>query len=481
MDSRQLKTKTVSGFFWKICERVAAQVVSFVVTIVLARLLMPEDYAPITLLTIFIAVANIFIADGFCAALVQKKNIDALDYSSVLIASLGLACGIYMILFFLAPYVAAFYALPILTPTLRVLALRVPLAAINSVEIAYLTRKMRFRAFFWGTIIGTVVSAFTGIGAALYGLGTWALVIQNLTNYVIDTIVLLAIIRKIPPLRFSISRVKPLLQYGYKVLLNNLSFTLIDQARALIIGKRYSASDLAYYSKGKQMPQLVSTCVLTPMASVLFPTMSAVNDDISKVKAVYRRGIQILTYAIYPLLLGLAAVSYNLIRLLLTDKWLFSAPFMIVFCFYYLFPPLSSINQEAVKAIGRSDQLLKYGVYNRCISIVTLLITVWFDPMIIAIGMIVSILIATGINAYQNKKLFSYSYKEQMADWLPNLFLGFTMFAITFLVGKLLTFHYVAVLAVQVCVAVVTYILLSFITKNQSFQFIMQQLNARKK
>ena len=479
MDGRQLKSKTVSGFLWKICERLAAQMVSFVVTIVLARILIPEDYAPITLLTIFIAIANIFITDGFCTALVQKRDVDELDYSSVLIASMGLACVIYVILFFVAPYVATFYAMPILTPTLRLLSLRIPLAAINSVEIAYLTKNMRFRAFFWGTIIGTVVSAFAGIGAALYGLGTWALVIQNLTNYTIDTIVLFAIIRKVPPLKFSAKRVKPLLQYGYKILLNNLVFTVIEHTRSLIIGKKYSASDLAFYSKGQSFPQLISTCILGPMTSVMFPTMSAVNNNVDRVKDVFRRGVQVLTYVTYPLVFGLAAVSYNLIRLLMTEKWLFSVPFVIIFCFYYLFSPIHSLNQEAVKAIGRGDQVLKYGILKRIVSIVMILATVWFNPYVIAIGMVISALIATGINAYQNKKLFAYGYFEQISDWLPNLAIGFVMFIVVFLTGKLFTTNYIAVLILQIVEGAIVYVLLSVLTKNPSMHYILKYLKDR--
>lgn len=473
MSGNQLKIKAASGFFWKICERLAAQGVSFVVTVVLARLLMPEDYAPITLLAVFITIANIFISDGFCAALIQKRDTDALDYSSVLVASVGIAVVLYAILFGIAPYIASFYSMPVLSPTLRVLALRIPLAAINSVEIAYLTKRMKFKAFFWGTFIGTVASAFTGVAAALHGFGTWALVIQSLTNYTIDTAVLFLIIHKIPPLKFSLTRVKPLLQYGYKILLNSLFHTIIEEARSLIIGKKYSASDLSFYSKGHQFPQLVSTCVTGPMTSVMFPTMSAVNDDVAKVKSVFRRSIQVLTFVIYPLLMGLAATSHGLIKLLLTDKWLFAQPFMLIFCFYYLFTPVHSLNQEAVKAIGRGDQVLKYGVIKRIVSLLMILVTVWFNPYVIALGMIFSAIIATGINAYQNKKLFNYTYAEQVADWLPNLAIAVCMFLIVYFSGKLMPFNYVVVLLLQVAEGILIYVLLSLLTKNYGFRVVL--------
>lgn len=479
MEEKHLKAKAVSGFFWKIGERLAAQMVSFVVTIIIARLLMPEDYAPIAILSIFISIANVFIIDGFCAALVQKRNVDFLDYSSVLIAGMGFAICIYIMLFFAAPYVARFYSMPILTSTLRALALRIPLSAINSVEIAYLTKNMQFKAFFWGTFIGTVVSAVVGISSAICGLGTWALVIQNLTNYTIDTLVLFLIIKKIPPLKFSMKRVKPLLQYGYKILLNSLFYTFIEHSRSLIIGKKYSAGDLAFYTKGRQLPQLVAACVSAPMTSVMFPTMSAVNEDIGKVKSVFRRSIKVLTYVIYPLLFGLAAVSYNLIKLILTEKWVFSARFLIIFCFYYLFQPIHSLNQEAVKAIGRGDQVLKYGIFHRIVNLAVIIATVWFSPYIIAWGMVINALISTAINAYQNKQLFAYSYSEQLSDWLPNLMIGFTMFIIVYFTEKILKFNYIAVLAFQICEGVITYILLSVLTKNQNFFFILNYIRER--
>lgn len=476
MNDTSLKPKAVSGFLWKICERVAAQGVSFAVTVVLARLLLPEDYAPITLLTIFISIANIFIADGFCAALVQKRDTDPLDYSSVLIASIGLAAVLYAVLFFVAPFIAAFYEMPILTPTLRVLAIRIPLAAVNSVEIAYLTKNMRFRAFFWGTLIGTVASAFTGITAAVNNMGTWALVIQNLTNYTIDTIVLFLIIRKIPPLRFSMKRVRPLLQYGYKILLNSLFFTIIEEARSLIIGKRYTARDLAFYSKGHQFPQLISTCISGPMTSVMFPTMSAVNNDIGRVKSIFRKSVQGLTYVIFPLLMGLAAVSEGLIKLLLTDKWLFAKPFMIIFCFYYLLPPIHSLNQEAVKAIGRGDQLLIYGIIKRVVSVIAILVTLWFGPYAIAGGMVASALVAQMINSYQNKRLFAYTYVEQFGDWLPNFIIGAIMFVVVYVTGELLPLHYALVLCLQVVEGVVLYVVLSVLTRNKGFRMIFDYL-----
>lgn len=474
MKKDELKRKTVSGFFWRICERIAAQAISFVVTVVLARILTPEDYAPITLLTVFILIANLFVSDGFSAALIQKRDITALDYSSVLLAGLGISAVLYAVLFAAAPLIAAFYHMPVLIATLRVLALRLPLGAVNSVELAYLSRNMRFRSFFWGTFFGTAISAPVGIACALRGLGAWALVAQNLTNYTFDTLILALIIHKIPAPRFSMERVKPLIRFGYKILLTDLFFTLSDQLRTLIIGKRFAPSDLSYYSKGHQLPQLLSGSVTSPMASVLFPAMSAVNDEPERVKQVFRRSVQILSYAISPLMLGLAAVSERAVRLLLTEKWMSAVPFVWIFCVYHLFPPVHSINVEAVKSIGRSDEIFFYGILKRLAGLACLLAAAWFDAYAIAYSTVASAVLCSFVNAHQNQRLFGYGYREQLTDWLPNIALSAAMCAVTYAVGRVLPGGDLPVILCQTAAGIVSYAALSVLTRNPSFYYILE-------
>ncbi|OXM99235.1 oligosaccharide flippase family protein, partial [Bifidobacterium vansinderenii] len=217
---KQMKFSVISGLFWKFAERMSSQLVSVIVTIILARLLMPSDYGTVTLVTIFITIANVFVNDGFGVALIQKKDADDLDFSSVFYFGIAFSIFLYLIIFFgVAPIVADFYNMPILVPVLRVLALQLPIASINSVQQAYVSRKMIFKKFFYATISGTLISAIVGITMAYFGMGVWALVAQYLTNTVINTFTLRTIIGWRPSLQFSLERLKGLFRYGWKLLI----------------------------------------------------------------------------------------------------------------------------------------------------------------------------------------------------------------------------------------------------------------------
>ncbi len=469
MNTNNLKKSAVSGVFWKFGERILAQGVSFVVSLVLARLLMPEDFGVISIITIFITIANVFVSDGFSSALIQKKDTDRLDYSSVLIGGFGVSLVLYAIIYVFSPPLADFYNMPVLSPALRVLALRLPLAAINSVECAYLSKKLEFKKFFWATFIGTAGSAIVGIYMAYSGYGVWALVGQNLFNYTVDIIILAIAIHKLPPLRFSISRLKSLMSFGYKILLTNLFFNIINQLRAFIIGKKYSSADLAFYSKGKHFPELISTNISGPISSVLFPTMSKLQSDISAVKNVMRKSVLLITLVVSPILLGFAAVSEPLVKLLLTDKWLPCVTYIWIGCIYYLFVPIHGVNLEAVKAIGKGDAVFNYGVFKRVVGIITLLVAIPFGVTAIAWSLVVSAVLSTIINAYQNKRLFDYSYKEQICDMLPNMFCSGIMSIAVFGIGQILNLGFV-VIPVQILAGIALYLLLIFIFRRNDFK-----------
>ena len=255
--SDNTKKQVLSGLIWRFAENSCADIVSFVVSVILARLLMPTDYGEISLVNIFIVLANVFVVNGLGTALMQKKDADDIDFSTVLFFNVLLSLGLYGILFISSPYIANFYRTPHLAIVLRVLALKIPLAAINSVQNAYISRKMIFRKSFWVTLIGTVISAFVGIGMAYTGFGVWALVAQVLTNGVIDTILLFATIRWFPKRCFSFDRLKGLIDYGWKILVSSLIKAGYDQISSLMIGRLYTGEDLAYYSRGKKYPDIV--------------------------------------------------------------------------------------------------------------------------------------------------------------------------------------------------------------------------------
>lgn len=475
-----LKSKTMSGVFWKFAERFGAQIVTLIVSIVLARILLPEDYGIISIVTILITLCNVFVTHGFGAALIQKNTSDHLDFSSVFYSSIFISLLLYVVLFFTAKPISIFYGNEILCPVIRVMGLRLPIAAINSVQQAYVAKTLDFKKFFFATLIGTIISGGVGLILAYKGFGVWALVAQYLTNVLIDTLVLFITIKWHPLWEFSFKRVKRLLSFGWKLLVSGLIDTGYNELRSLIIGKMYSTEDLAYYDKGKQFPSLIATNVNAALSSVLFATMSKVNDDISKVKNITRKSISLGSYLIMPCMVGLACVAEPFIRIVLTDKWLPAVPYLQIMCFVYAFWPLHTANLEAIKAIGRSDLYLVLEIIKKLVGLAILFATLWFGVFWIAVGMAISTLVGFFINAYPNRKLLKYSYLEQILDITPAILISFVMGICVYLIGRLQLNLYLLII-LQITIGILVFILLSVITKNKSFKYILEFVSKNKK
>ena len=309
MAETSLKKQIMSGMVWKFAERFIAQGVSFVVSLVLARILMPSDYGIIAIINVFITIADVLLTSGLNTALIQKQDVDELDFSTIFYCNFILGMGLYAILFVAAPFLATAYKMPLLKQAIRVFAIRLPISSFQSIQTAYISRKMDFKRFFFSTIIGTLVSAVVGIVMALKGAGVWALIAQYLTNTIIDTLFLFVTVRWHPRLMFSWKRAKPLIAYGSKVMMTDLIGTIFNNLGDFIVGLRYTTADLAYYTKGKQLPMLLKTNISTALISVLFPGMSQVNDENEKVKILSRQSVRMLSYIIFPLMAGMMVVD----------------------------------------------------------------------------------------------------------------------------------------------------------------------------
>lgn len=473
------KNGLVGNLAWKFAERISAQLVTTVVSVILARLLDPSDHGLISIVMIFITLANVFVSDGLASALIQKKDADALDFSSFLYFNIAVSLGLYLILYFAAPYISMFYGegYEILTPILRILGLRIILTSVNSVQHAYVSKKMMFNKFFWATLIGTVVSAAVGVYMAYSGFGVWALVAQYLVSTSVSTVTLMLVIRKVPLLAFSFERIKGLLGYGSKILGSGLLVTGFQELRALMIGKLYSSSDLAFYDKGRHFPNLIIANVNTSISSVLFPKMSNEQDDIGKVKNTTRNSIRFGSFILCPMMLGLAAVAEQFVTVFLTEKWLPSVPLMQLFCIIYLFQPIHTANIQALKALGKSGVCFWLETIKKAIELVVLLITMWLGVDAIVIGMAVLATLFTFVNAYPNIKLLKYTIKEQMSDILPSIISSVIMAAVVLAVGRL-PVDALPLLIVQVLVGATVYILLAIMTKNKEFKYIIGSIRS---
>lgn len=474
---------TLTNLSWKFMERVASQLVSLVVSIILARILSPSDYGAVAMVVIFVTLANVIIDGGFSSALIQKKDADDLDFSTVFYFSLAFSGVLYILLFLAAPYISAFYGdgYEILTPVLRVLGIQVFIFAINSVQQAYVSRQMMFRNFFWATLAGTIASAIVGLYMAYSGYGVWALVAQTLTASVINTYTLYLITKKLPLLAFSFQRLKGLFSYGVKLLGATLMITGYQELRALIIGKLYSAQDLAYFDRGRQFPNLLTANINTSIGAVLFPRMSQDQDSLEKVKEFTRMSIRFSAYIMCPLMLGLAAVSEPFIRLLLTEKWLGCVPIMQWFCVVYLFQPIHIANMQAIKAIGRSDIFLRLEVIKKTIELITLIAVMWISVDAIVINMAVLTTLFTFVNAQPNVKLLNYTIKEQVKDMMPPVLMSLLMFAAVIAFNRLIVFSDVLELIIDVFIGGFIYISLSYVTHNKEMMYIQSLITKRLK
>lgn len=464
--------KVIGNFLWRFAERCGAQLVTFIVSIVLARILAPEDYGQIALITVFTTIMQVFVDSGLGTALIQKKDADDFDFSSVFYFNFVVCLVLYAIMFMAAPIIANFYKDVSLTPIIRVISLTIVISGVKGIQQSYVSRNMLFKRFFYATLGGTVFSAFLGIGLAYAGFGVWAIVAQQLSNTTIDTLILWLTVKWRPKKVFSWNRLKGLLSFGWKMLASSLLDTIYTNIRSLIIGKLYSSADLAYYNQGDKFPTVIASNINTSIDSVLLPTMAGVQDDASRVKSMTRRAIKTSTYIMAPLMMGLAFCAEPIVRLVLTDKWLPCVPFLRIFCITYMFYPIHTANLNAIKAMGRSDLFLKLEIAKKIVGMTLLLSTMWFGVMAMAYSLLVSSVLSQIINSWPNRKLLNYRYLDQLKDILPGIVLAIFMGCCVNLV-RLLHLSNAATLLIQIPMGAAIYIGASAAIHLESYGYLM--------
>lgn len=464
--------KTLSNFIWRFAERCGAQVVTFVVSIILARLLVPEDYGKIALITVFTTIMQVFVDSGLGTALIQKKDADDLDFSSVFYFNFAVCLILYAVMFLAAPLIATFYNDTSLVPVIRVISLTIVISGVKGIQQSYVSRNMMFKRFFYSTLGGTIFSAFLGIGLAYAGFGMWAIVIQQLSNTAMDTLILWITVKWRPKKMFSWKRLKCLLSFGWKMLASALLDTFYNNIRSLIIGKMYSSSDLAFYNQGDKLPAVVVNNINTSIDSVLLPTLSREQDDRERIKNMTRRAIKVSTYIMAPLMMGLAFCATPVVQLILTEKWLPCVPFLQIFCITYMFYPVHTANLNAIKAMGRSDLFLKLEITKKIVGMILLLSTMWFGVMAMAYSLLVSMITSMIINSWPNRELLKYSFKEQMIDIFPSIALAVVMGVKVSFVNNL-GFSSALTLLIQVPTGAIIYLIGSMLLHLDSFEYLL--------
>ncbi len=472
-----MKQKVINNFLWRFMERCGAQGVSLVVSVVLGRILGPSVYGTVALVSVFMIIMQVFVDSGMGNALIQKKDADDLDFSSVFWFNMAMCGVLYIIAFLAAPFIASFYRVPELTPIVRVLSLMLVVSGIKNVQQAYVSRHLMFRIFFFSTLVGTIAAAIVGIAMACMGFGVWALVTQMLVNTAVDTAILWITVDFRPKREFSSERLKALFSYGWKLLASGLLDTVYNQLRQLIIGRMYAKADLGQYNQGEKFPQFIVTNINSSIDSVLLPTMSNAQDDPAAVRSMTRRAIKTSTYIIMPFMMGLAVCAQPLVRLTLAEEWLPCVPFLRIFCFTFAFYPIHTANLNAIKAMGRSDLFLILEVIKKAAGLVAILSTMWISVMAMAYSLFFTSVFSQIANAAPNKKLLGYSYLSQLRDMLPQIGMSLAMGAVVYVVG-LFGLNDILTLAIQIPLGIAAYVGMSKAFHVESYTYVLDTVKS---
>lgn len=467
------KQNVLSALFFKFMERCGVQGVQFVIGIILARILSPDEYGLLAIVTVFTTLASSFIQQGIGTALVQSKETTDDDCSTVFHINLGLSIILYLLLFFTAPLIGKVYGNDSISQMIRWLSVTLFFGSYTSIVNAKLTKKLRFKLIMKRSIVSVSISGVVGIGLALSGAGIWALVVQNICHHICDSIVLYLSVRWLPKMIFQKERAKRLFDFGWKISVASILDTLYKELRSVLIGKKYAPEILGYYNRARQFPQLLITNINGAIQSVMLPVLSNYQEDKKQLKAVMRRSITTSTFIVFPMLAGLAAVAPSLVKLLLTDKWMPCVPMMQLLCLNMAFYPIHTANLQAIKAVGRSDIFLKLDIFKKIIG-ASILLTAFFafeSIYAIVIGGIIGTVLESIINAYPNKKLLDYSYLEQIKDIFASICLSLLMFVIVLMLGEIKA-SLIVILLIQITAGIVVYTFMAKIMHVEIFEYL---------
>lgn len=477
-----MNNSVIKSLIYKFSERFAVKGLGLVISIILARLMAPEAFGQIAILTVVINLSLIFIEGGLSSALVQSNEVDDRDFSTVFYLSMLVSALLVLILHLIAPLVAAIYRSPELTEPLKAYSFALFPMAFNSIQTAHIQREMRFKEMMLCNLAACIGSGVIGIWLALKGLGLWALVVYYVAQIIISGAAMFWFIRWLPKSRFSMDSARRLYRYGIRILGSSLITALYADIRPLIIGRKFSTEQLGYYDRGQRFSTTVSINLDTALQSVMFPVLSRAQDDKEQFLAILRRTRSLGAFVTFPLLLGMAAVAEAMVKLLLTEEWLPCIIFTQLLCAAELQLPLTSTNLVAIKATGRSDVLFRLSVLRVSLMLVILMVSVFaFDSMIaITVGYIISAWLDTFITSAVIQKMLSYKVSQQFSDVWKTIVSAAVMAIAVYTFGSV-SMHPAILLCLQILLGVLVYVGMSLLLKNESIMYLMNFLRKRQK
>lgn len=473
-----LKNKTLSGIIWQSSQNIIGRAVQFIITVILARLLTPEDYGVVALASMFNVLIGIFVSCSMGMALVQKKDVDELDYNTVFYSSLFMSFVIYAVVYFGAPYFASLYDNYQIVPIMRALALTMPIGAFSMVQSAIVSRQMAFKKFFFRSLITLLFTSTIAIVMAYHGFGAWALVAQSISSSIVSNYVLYRMVKWHPRLMYSWNRFKTLFAFAWKRTAAGFMGTLCNQLKGYLIGYQYTTADLAYFNRGEGLPDMIKNNIASTIDGVLFPALSKLQDETDKIKRATRRSIMTTTFWVCPALFGLAATADKLVPIIYSAKWTPAIPFMQVACATLVVVLINNTNLQILYALGRTDIVLKQEFIKKPVMLVILAIAIKISPIAISIGIFFHSLHELFWTSHANSKLIHYPLLEQFNDVKSIFFNAAFMAVIVYLIGLYISNPFLAA-SIQIPVGASIYFAISHLTKNESYLYSKEMIIKR--
>lgn len=471
--------RAIKGTAWTLTERVSVQAIQFVIGIILARILAPEDYGMVAMLAVFLAIAQILMDSGFGNALIRKKERTSEDLSTVFHFNMAVSLMLYAVLFFTAPLIARFYEIPELTLITRVIALSIILNATSAVQVAKFTAELRFRQQSLIAIAAVVCSGAVGIYMAVRGFGVWALVAQTLTMAAIRSIAFWTVSTWRPALCFSKASFREMFPYGSRLLASGLIHTLYTNLYTLTIGKAFSATDAGYFNRANIYGVIPNDILSQVSNKVFFPVLAKKQDDNDALLAAYGKAVKVTMCLYMPLMFGMAAMSSQLLEALVGAKWLPAAPLLMILCIGYAFAPMSALNLNLLYVKGRSDITLKLDFIKKSIGIAILFAMLPLGIKWMCIGKACYELVAFYANTVYTRKVLNYGFLRQFGDILTTLLKALVMFAAVVLVTNAVELNVWLELLIGFATGVTVYLLLSLILRDKAFRELRSVLSER--
>lgn len=469
----ELRSQATRGIFWSTVERFSVQGAQFVISVVMARLLTPHDYGLIGMLAIFMSLSQVFIDGGFSLALIQKKDRDNADYSTVFYINLSISLLLYAIIFVCAPLISSFFNQPVLTDVARVYCFNLVINSLAAVNRAKLMINVDFKTQSKISLISAVISGAVGIYFAYQGYAVWALVFQAILGAMLNVGLSYFYIRWIPALLFSIESFRNLFNFGSKVLVATIISSVYTNLYSLAIGKKFTSADLGYYSRADQFTSLVSNNVSDILSRVLLPVLTNIQDDNERLINAYRKYIQAATFIVFPLIMGLCGISKPLILILLTDKWANAIILMQILSFNYFWSPITKVNLNLLCVKGRSDLILKLEIIKKTIAFTILFVSLLFSLKVVCLGLALYSFIATYLNCHYTDRLLNYGFLTQMKEIMPNLLLSLMVLGESLFFSEYID-NYALSITTSVVVCSFSYLLMAYIFKVEALNEIME-------